>query len=154
VTQEYWPIVEQVQTVLQGLAALNSLVIRLRPELVLQRDNSGSGDPLPVAIVAMDWGAWETVGEIGYEGAVIYEYPVLVGLVVANTNDQALMQYLANTRETIRNALFTTALITGLTMDVEYVPAPRGKEIKGLSTATRGSVQLFNYSVNSSRPNP
>lgn len=151
---EYWTILQAAQLAVSGLGALDGAPVKLRPELAFLRDNNGGGDPLPLALIAPDRNRWEQIGALATEGAMEAIYPVFVGLVYPNTFDQVAVQWVTAARQAIRDALFTTALQGAPTFDVEYDPAPRGLGISGVVPPLFPSVQVFRYSINSSRPNP
>lgn len=144
----YWDTLAGVQAVLQALPVFAGRTVALRPALVYRADE----DVLPLAIVSYRSDLWESIAELTFDNTAMLDYPVLVGLAVANAFDMAQFRWLVDAREAARKALWKTSLAASpLVFDCDYDPRPRGAELAGLGPPMQASVQQFTYRTREAR---
>ena len=95
----YYTLLTGVQTQLQAIAGGPTVVLRKKLWVL-------EGDPSSMIVVAPGQ-AGEKIAELMFEGGVNWLYPVVVAYVNPIDKTLALSQSIYNTREAIRNALFT-----------------------------------------------
>lgn len=134
------------------LPALGSRTVALRPRPLYLP----ALDAAPLLIISPDPTRWERVAGLtlkdGADNNVLYQWPVLASLVLADAADVTQTRWLLDMRDALRKALWVTALAGAAEVyDCDYEPNPKGVDVSGLSEASFFSVQQFTYSIRGGR---